>query len=258
MGQGVVRLSEFDHWVRKTLPMDEFSRLDASRNGLQVARSNPRIARVAVAVDAVLATFERAVEWKADLLFVHHGLFWGREEVLCGPHYQRIRYLIEHDLALYAVHLPLDADLTLGNNVGIAKRLALTNVRPFGTIKGAEIGVRGETASAMRIEEAVDALYEGESHPLAVLPFGPQEISSVGIISGGAPLEVDQAITAGLDLYISGDANHVAYHRCREAGINAIFGGHYATEVWGVRQVAQRITSALGLETTFLDHPTGM
>jgi putative NIF3 family GTP cyclohydrolase 1 type 2 len=187
-------VTDLDRYLRSILPLDEFTRIDSSRNGLQVDRRNQTVRRVAFAVDAAYDVFEAAAAWSADVLFVHHGLFWGREEVLTGPHYRRVAYMLEHDLALYAVHLP----------------------------------------------------------------FGPREIRSVGLISGGAPLEVDQAIDQGLDLYISGDANHIAYHRCREAGINAIFGGHYATEVWGVQRVAAKLAADTGLETTFLDIPTGM
>lgn len=251
-------LVEFDRYIRTILPMDEFSRIDSSRNGLQVERRGKTIERVAFAVDAAQEVFEAAAAWSADMLFVHHGLFWGREEVLTGPHYRRIAYLLQHDLGLYAVHLPLDAHLSLGNNAGMAEALGLVDVEPFGLVKGTPIGVAGRFRQPAEINTVVDTLFGNRYRPLSVLPFGPKQIRTVGLISGGAPLEVDQAIDQGLDLYISGDANHIAYHRCREAGINAIFGGHYATEVWGVQRVAARLNEDTGLETTFLDIPTGM
>ena len=253
-----MKLYDFDQLIRSWLPLPEFSRIDSSRNGLQVERRNPEIRRVVTAVDAAMETFERAAEAGADLLFVHHGLFWGREQVLAGDHYQRIRYLLDHDLALYAVHLPLDAHLSLGNNAGMAEALGLQNVEPFGLVKGTPIGVAGSFPEPVSIEAVVDTLFGDQSEPLSVLPFGPREIRSVGLISGGAPLEVDQAIDQGLDLYITGDANHIAYHRCREAGINAVFGGHYATEVWGVQRVGARLASETDLEVRFVDVPTGL
>jgi dinuclear metal center YbgI/SA1388 family protein len=251
-------VTDLDRYLRSILPLDEFTRIDSSRNGLQVDRRNQTVRRVAFAVDAAYDVFEAAAAWSADVLFVHHGLFWGREEVLTGPHYRRVAYMLEHDLALYAVHLPLDAHLSLGNNAGMAAELGLHEVEPFGLVKGTPIGVAGRFAEAVTVDHVVDTLFGDRYTPLAVLPFGPREIRSVGLISGGAPLEVDQAIDQGLDLYISGDANHIAYHRCREAGINAIFGGHYATEVWGVQRVAAKLAADTGLETTFLDIPTGM
>jgi len=251
-------LQGFDEYIRSILALDEFAKIDSSRNGLQVERRDPTVRRVAFAVDAAQAVFEAAASWDADVLFVHHGLFWGREEVLTGPHYRRIASLFEHDIALYAVHLPLDAHLSLGNNAGMAEALGLRDVEPFGLVRGIPIGVAGHLTEAITIDEAVRRLFGERNETLAVLPFGPDEIRTAGLISGGAPLEVDQAIEQGLDLYVSGDANHIAYHRCREAGIHAIFGGHYATEVWGVQRVAAQLAADTGLETTFLDLPTGM
>ena len=251
-------IGDLDRYFRSILPIEEFGRIDSSKNGLQVARQNEEIRRVAFAVDAALEVFEAAIDREADMLFVHHGLFWGREQLLTGEHYRRIRFLLENDLALYAVHLPLDADLSLGNNAGMAVALGLRDVEPFGLYKGVPIGVEGRFETPQTIDAIVTELFGERYPPLAVLPFGPTEIKSVGIISGGAPLEVDQAIAEGLDLFITGDASHIAYHRCREAGINAIFGGHYATEVWGVRNVAKRLVQDTDAEGVFLDIPTGL
>lgn len=250
-------IAELDRWMQNTFAPDAFSRIDSSQNGLQVARRGTEIRRIATAVDAAMDVFDAAVAWDADLLFVHHGLFWGREQVVTGPHYARLARLLEADLALYAMHLPLDAHLELGNNAVMAEVLGLREVSPFGLIRGIPIGVEGKLAEPTGVDAIVDRLFGAET-PLAVLPFGPSQIRSVGIISGGAPLEVDQAIDLGLDLYITGDANHIAYHRCREAGINAIFGGHYATETFGVQRVAERLARDFSVETRFLDVPTGL
>lgn len=251
-------ITEFDEHLRRALPLEEYARIDGSKNGLQVDRRNQDIRRVALAVDAAQETFERAAEIGADLIFVHHGLFWGREQVLTGDHYRRIRFLIDHDIALYAVHLPLDAHLSLGNNAGMAEELGLVEVEPFGLMKGMPIGVAGQFPQPVTVDSVVETLFGEKYPPLSVLKFGPQQVRSVGIISGGAPLEVDQAIEQGLDLYITGDANHIAYHRCRESGINAIFGGHYATEVWGVQRVGEMLANEVGLAVSFLDVPTGL
>lgn len=249
---------EFDHYIRSILPIEEFGRIDSSKNGLQVSRRNPEIRRVACAVDAAIEVFDAAITDKADLLFVHHGLFWGREQVLTDTHYERIRRLIENDLALYAVHLPLDADLSLGNNAGMAAVLGLRDIEPFGLYKGVPIGVEGTLPEPMSVDEVNVRLFGDRYAPLGVLRFGVDQVRTVGLISGGAPLEVDQAIEEGLDLYITGDASHVAYHRCREAGINAIFGGHYATEIWGVQNIAERLGRDTDVKSFFLDIPTGL
>lgn len=251
-------VSELDEFFHKILPIEEFSGLDSSKNGLQVERREQEVTRVAFAVDAAQQVFEAAAAWRAGMLFVHHGLFWGREEVLTGSHFRRVSSLLEHDIALYAVHLPLDAHLSLGNNAGMAEALGLVDVEPFGLIHNVPIGVMGRFSKPVDLDFVRTRLFADGVEPLAVLPFGSREISTVGLISGGAPLEVDQAIRLGLDLYITGDANHIAYHRCREAGINAIFGGHYATEVWGVQRVARKLADDTGLDTRFLDVPTGL
>lgn len=252
-----MRLEELDDYYRMLLRIDEYERIDSSKNGLQVDRRRREIRHAAFAVDAALGVFEEAARIGADLLFVHHGLFWGREQCAVGAHYERLRFLIEHDIALYAVHLPLDAHLELGNNAGIAETLGISPAEPFGLHKGVPIGVAGTMKSPKSLEE-ITALLCPDGAPLGVLPFGPSRISSVGIISGGAPLDVDQAIALGLDLFITGDANHIAYHRCREAKINAMFAGHYATETYGVQRVARRTAEQTDITTTFVDFPTGL
>jgi dinuclear metal center YbgI/SA1388 family protein len=188
---------------------------------------------------------------------VHHGLFWGKPVAFTGFQYRRIRELVAGDCALYAVHLPLDAHPTLGNNAGIARRLGLRAVRPFGEHRGVKIGCRGELPEALSLER-VAALCCGAHAPLSLLPFGPQAIRSVGIVSGGASQDALQAIAEGLDLFISGEPSHTVYHACLEAGINALFGGHYLTEVWGVKSVGEWLAREHGLETCFLDIPTGL
>ncbi|HKK48031.1 MAG TPA: Nif3-like dinuclear metal center hexameric protein, partial [Alkalispirochaeta sp.] len=179
-------IAQFDERIRGALPLKEYAAIDGSKNGLQVDRRNQEIERVAVAVDAAQETFERAAEIGADLIFVHHGLFWGREQVLAGDHYTRIRFLFDHDIALYAVHLPLDAHLSLGNNAGMAEALHLGEVEPFGLVKGMPIGVAGQFSQPVSVDWVVETLFGEKYPPLSVLRFGPELVKSVGIISGGA------------------------------------------------------------------------
>lgn len=240
------------------LAIDAMQGDDPSINGIQVQRRNPEIARVGLAVDACQESFRRAAEESCDMLFVHHGIFWGRESAITGTHYERIRLLIEHDLALYAAHLPLDLHPRFGNNARMARALGLEQVRPFGSYHGTAIGVEGHVAAPARLDDICTTLFGGPEHALSVLPVGPQRIESVAVVSGGAPRLVSEAIAKGIDLYITGDASHTIYHEALEAGINVIFGGHYQTEVWGVRAVGEYLADELGLETTFIDVPTGL
>jgi dinuclear metal center YbgI/SA1388 family protein len=252
-----MRLVDFDRLMRELLSLDRAAPGDDSLNGLQVASERGEANRVAFAVDACLEAIRRAVEWKADVLFVHHGLFWGTPLALTGGLFRRVRELLAGDCALYAVHLPLDLHPELGNNAALARRLGLREVEPFGEHKGVKIGFRGEFAEPRSLGE-VQAMLLGARPAPGTLPFGPETVRTVGIVSGGAAKDVLQAIDQGLDLFITGEPSHSVYHYCLEGRINVIFGGHYLTEVGGVSSLADYLAAEHGLATVFLDIPTGL
>jgi dinuclear metal center YbgI/SA1388 family protein len=253
-----MRLAEFDMLVRRTLELEEFRGADAALNGLQVANSRGTVEKAAFAVDACLESIRLAAEWKADLLFVHHGLFWGRPLAVTGGHYLRLRAMIEADLALYAVHLPLDMHPELGNNAGLARRLALRGLEPFGEYRGTKIGFKGTLPEPMRLEQIVRKCCGGAEQGIRVLPFGPESVRTVGIVSGGAAEEALQAIEERLDLFITGEADHTIYHHCLEGGINVVFGGHYLTETAGVSLLGEKLGKETDVQTRFFDIPTGL
>ena len=253
-----MKIMDFDKWCRSFLAIDLMSGKDSSLNGLQIGDFGRTLNKIAFAVDACLETFSRAADEKADLLFVHHGLFWGRPMAVTGPMYKRFETLINNGIALYAAHLPLDMHAEFGNNAVLADILGLTDRKEFGEYKGSFIGVEGVFETPLGRDEVVRKLFGGWEDSIKSLPFGPEKISSVGIISGGAPREVSEAIDKGLDLYITGDASHEIYHQCMESGINVIFGGHYLTETTGVQAVQKKVQKELGLDTVFIDVPTGL
>jgi dinuclear metal center YbgI/SA1388 family protein len=254
----MMKLAELDGWLSDFLGLAALDGVDDSRNGLQVARAKAEVRKVAFAVDACIESFRRAAEWGADLLFVHHGLLWGAPARITGVLYERIRFLVEHDLALYGVHIPLDMHPEVGNNIGIARLLGLTDVAPFGAWKGFRIGFKGSLPVPRSLEALASKLAGPDAGTVRTLPFGPAEVRTVGIISGGAPWEVVQATAEGLDCYVTGEPAHGIYHHCLEARINGMFAGHYHTETFGVRQLAGRLAADTGLETTYLDVPTGL
>jgi dinuclear metal center YbgI/SA1388 family protein len=254
----MVRLEDFDRRIRELLSLAEYTRADRSMNGLQVGRTGEELHRVAFAVDACLETIERAAEWKAELLFVHHGLFWGEPLSVTGVHLGRLRALFQADCGLYAVHLPLDLHPELGNNAALARLLGLSELEPFGEYHGVRIGWKGRFPEQRSLGEVTRQVAGGDVEGVRTLPFGPREIRSVGIVSGGAAQEALQAIEERLDLFITGDADHTIYHHCLEGKVSVIFGGHYRTEVWGVKLLADRVAADMGLETTFVDVPTGL
>ena len=253
-----MNIHELDDWFQKLLDIQDFSRMDNSANGLQVSHRTEKLKKVAFAVDACMETFARCRD--ADALVVHHGLFWGHEQMLRGYHYDRIRFLLENDIALYAIHLPLDAHPELGNNYGMAQFLKLRNPEPFGFFKGMGIGVRGDLKEESEIFEVQERLFGRDV--IQVLPFGKKLIRSIAIVSGGGNFTVDEAIEKDIDLFITGDASHTIYHRCLEAGINVIFAGHYTTEIWGVKLLMERFLQGPGGEQNitaeFIDVPTGL
>lgn len=252
-----MKLSDFDRWTRERLEFMEIDSIDSSLNGIQVGDAEAEIGKIAFAVDACMDSFQRAKQEGAQALFVHHGLFWGSDAALTGVLGKRIRFLMNNDICLYACHLPLDRHAELGNNARIAADLGLLDVQPFGEYKGRRIGFKGLLPGPLDIESVINRLFGAWDSRIDVLRFGPSMIRSVGVISGGGTREVSQAIDEGLDLYITGDASHNIYHESREAGINVMFAGHYMTEIYGVKAMAEAVASELGLETVFLDIPTG-
>jgi dinuclear metal center YbgI/SA1388 family protein len=253
-----MKIEEIDRYFRELLPIADLRSADVSMNGVQVACSDKEITRVGFAVDACMESFQRAATLGIDLLFVHHGLFWGAPLALSGSHYRRVKFLLDNDIALYAAHLPLDMHSTYGNNAGMASALDLDNMEPFGLYRGFKIGMKGSLPTPLGVDGVLARLGIDRSQCTAVLAFGPEECRTVGIVSGGGTREVEQAIAEGLDLYITGDALHQVYHTCLEERLNLICGGHYQTEVWGVRLVASKLAEDTGIETQFIDVPTGL
>ena len=253
-------LVEFDNYINAFLRKEDFGS-DISLNGIQIQNSNPntkQIKKVAFAVDACEATAAAAAKQGADVLFVHHGLFWGHCQTITGSFYKRISTFIKNDLALCAYHIPLDANNPYGNNWGLAKRLGLTDCQMFGEWRGMTIGVKGKLAQPLTLDELAAKLLRPGKTPSAIIAAGKPQISTVGVISGGASDDIAAAVEAGLDCYITGEFAHEDYHYARENAINVIAGGHYETETVGVSLVMQKVQAELGLECVFIDEPTGL
>ena len=251
-------LKDLDLYFKELLLIDDFSGVDNSLNGLQVGDYNMEISRIAFAVDACAEIFKRAVALKAQALFVHHGLFWGKIYPFTGRHYKRLQLLTKNDLALYAAHLPLDSHPAYGNAAGIADKLGLTDREQFGEHRRKYIGCKGKLPKKMTLDQIKIELDISPNMLRSELPFGKDEIESLGIITGGAAWESFQAIDQELDLYITGDPAHEIYYHCLEAGINVISAGHYFTETFGVKTVCAKTAEDLGIETVYIDLPTGL
>ncbi|WP_135663578.1 Nif3-like dinuclear metal center hexameric protein [Halorhabdus rudnickae] len=244
----------------KRLRIADYADIDASANGLQVGSTDHQVEHVAVAVDAAVETIEAAREVGADLLVVHHGLFWGDGMTsVTGEAYRRLAPLIDDDHALYAAHLPLDGHQDLGNAAGVADVLDLSNRAPFGEVGGEYIGQRGRMP-AMTVDELTERLaaeLDTGGQQIQTLDFGPEEISDVAIVTGSGTDWIEEAAEKGVDALVTGEGKQAVYHRAKELGVTVVLAGHYATETFGVRALAG-LAEDWGLETTFIDHPTGL
>jgi dinuclear metal center YbgI/SA1388 family protein len=247
----------FHERLDERLRTDAYADLDASANGMQVAGTGD-IDHAAFAVDAAVETAERAADAGADVLVVHHGLFWGGFERATGRIHDRLVPFFENDMALYVSHLPLDGHDTLGNAAGIADALDLDEREPFGALGDEHIGQSGSAAgvSPEELRERLTTECDPENG-VRMLDFGPPEIEDVAIATGAAADWFDEAVERGADAFITGEGKQKLYHEAREAGVHAFLTGHYATETFGVRSL-QSLVEGWDIETTFIDCPTGL
>ena len=223
-------------------------------NGLQV-EGRREIKKIAVCVDACLATIAQAIALDADFMIVHHGLFWGAKAPVTGAYYQRLALLIKNDLPLYSCHLPLDIHPEVGNNAVLARKLGLEPTGTFGEFEGTPIGVTART------EMSRDEFAARVKTTLNVEPFviatGPETVRRVAILTGGGGSLIAKA-AAVADTFLTGEGNHHSYFEAEERGLNVLYAGHYATETVGVRALGEHLATRFGLESIFLDHPTGL
>jgi dinuclear metal center YbgI/SA1388 family protein len=220
---------------------------DGAANGLQVENSGV-VTKIAAAVDASLATAKLAAAAKADLLIVHHGLFWSQRQPWTAKNYELVKFLIENNLAIYSSHLPLDAHPRLGNNAQLCAALGLKNLKPFFQSHGQTIGFKSQ---AEKLERATGAKPR-------ILPGGKSLCEKIGVVSGGAGAELKLAAAEDVDTFITGEGPHWTYALAEELGVNVFYGGHYATETFGVKALAAELSRKFKLPWEFLDRPTGL
>ncbi len=228
---------------------------DGAANGLQMENSGA-VTRIAATVDATLATVKLAVAAKADLLLVHHGLFWSPSHPWTGKRRELLQLLVQNNLAVYSSHLPLDAHPRLGNNAQLAAALGLKKLQPFFTSHGQTIGFKAQmkisrTDLAQRLERATGAKPR-------IIPGGKSLCERIGVVTGGAGSDLKIAAAEGVDTFITGEGPHWTYALGEELGLNVFYGGHYATETFGVKALAAELSRKFKLPWEFLDHPTGL
>jgi dinuclear metal center YbgI/SA1388 family protein len=233
----------------------EIGDYDGAANGLQVENSGA-VTKIAAAVDASLATVKLAIAAKADLLIVHHGLFWTSRQPWTGKNHELLRLLVENNLAIYSSHLPLDAHPKLGNNAQLCAALGLKNLKPFFLTHGQTIGFKSQTKIsradlARRLERATGAKPK-------LISGGKPVCEKIGVVTGGAGAELKIAAAEGVDTFITGEGPHWTFALAEELGLNVFYGGHYATETFGVKALAAELSKKFKVPWEFWDYPTGL
>lgn len=236
--------------------LDIHSFQDDAANGLQVENSE-NVEKIGLAVDACHEVICKAGEAGCDLLIVHHGLFWGRQQLVIDSHFQRLRALIMADMALYGAHLPLDAHPEIGHNRLIARELDLADIEPFALYRGKHIGVKGRLKTPCLCAEAAEASEKAIGASQGLLEFGPEKIHTVAIVAGSAtdPELFKELKLAGIDFFITGEPKHGAYHLAQEFGLNIFYGSHYQTETFGMKALGEHLFKLFAIPAVFIDAP---
>jgi dinuclear metal center YbgI/SA1388 family protein len=224
-------------------------------NGLQVGNRG-QVTRVAAAVDASLTTVKLAIAAGADLMIVHHGLFWSTRQPWTGRNYELLRLLVENNLAVYSAHLPLDFHPRLGNNALLCAALGLKKPRSFLLMGGQHYGLQSQTRLSRSTLAA--RLHRAAGEKPLVIRGGPEICRRIGVVTGGAGEFLQKAAEEGVDTFVTGEGPHWTYALAEELGLNVLYGGHYATETFGVKALAAKISGKFKIPWEFLDHPTGL
>ncbi len=251
-----VSLDELVNKLNTELRIDEIQDAPNAVNGLQM-RNDGTVTRVAAAVDASERTIRDAIAQKADLLFVHHGMLWGGLQPITGVLHRKISLCLVNSLAIYSAHLPLDAHPTMGNNAVLAQRLGLWDCKPVLAMFDTPLGFRGNVDSQSREEfhETIRKVMGAEVH---LAPGGPEEVRDVVVLSGSSGDQVGKVAAMGADTYVAGEGPHWSYTLAEELGVNLFYAGHYATETFGVVELAKYVESQFGLPWSFIHQPTGL
>lgn len=252
----MAKLEEITCFLDNYLEIHEIK--DACWNGLQF-EGRDEVEKVVYSVDAGCETFRKTSGLKGDLLVVHHGHFWRNlNPSYAGWAKERLDILQKNNTSLYACHLPLDRHSTVGNNAQILKLLGATITDEFMLHEGKNIGWIGSLKVGTGIKKISQILDEQLPAKCTVLDFGDRLIKTIAVCSGGGGYGgFYEALEKGADLYITGDTAEV-YQTAKDAGMSVIFAGHHNTERIGLQALSKVVEEKFGVESFFLDIPTGL
>jgi dinuclear metal center YbgI/SA1388 family protein len=248
-------LSDIVTYTDRFLRIHDVGDWDNALNGLQIENSG-RVTRIGAAVDVSTRVLSEAGKKNVDLLIVHHGLFWPGLRQVTRSLRRQLQLAFETDMALYSAHLPLDIHPKVGNNAQLVAALGLKSAQPFLEEKGQLVGLK--TRASMPRDELVRKLRKALNGPLKSFDFGPKQVRTIGVVTGAAGSEVYRVAGENIDTFITGEAPHWAGVAAEELGMNLLLGGHYATEVFGVKALAAHLSKRFRIPWAFIDCPTGL
>jgi len=248
-------LSEIVIYTAHFLQIHDVGDWDNALNGLQIENTG-RVTRIGAAVDVSTRVLTEAAKRDVDFLIVHHGLFWPGLRPIRGALRRQLRIAFENDVALYSAHLPLDIHPRVGNNAQLVATLGLKSAQPFLEEKGRPVGLK--IRASLPRSELIRKLRQTLNGPVKVFDFGPKRTRAIGIVAGAAGSEIYRVAHEEIDTFITGEAPHWAAVAAEELGLNLLLGGHYATEVFGVKALAAHLSKRFRVPWEFIDCPTGL
>ncbi len=284
---GMASLSDIVSYTDDFLRIRDVGDWDNALNGLQIENSG-QVTRLGAAVDVSTRVLTEAAKRNVDLLIVHHGLFWPGLQPVRSALRRQLQLAFENDIALYGAHLPLDIHPKVGNNAELVAALGLplgvrghvrafksgdmspqsksaqqncrasaaADAEPFLEEKGQPVGLKAR--ASMPRNELIRKLRKALGAPVKVFNFGPRQTRTIGVVTGGAGSEIYRVAQENIDTFITGEAPHWAAVAAQELGMNLLLGGHYATEVFGVKALAAHLSKRFGIPWEFIDCPTGL
>lgn len=247
-----VSIQQLDAYFTELLEPSNFK--DYCPNGLQVMGQRP-IRHLVSGVTASQRLIDAAIAADADALLVHHGYFWrGEDATLTGMKYARVKALMDAGISLWAYHLPLDAHAQLGNNSQLARVLGWQITGPL-RAEANPIGLCGRLTQPLTIAQVLAHIEHHLGFTPTHVPGGPEYIETLAWCTGAAQGMIEDAVRAGVDLYLSGEISEPTAHVAQEMGIHYVAAGHHATERYGVQALGQNSAQAFGFQHTFIDCP---
>jgi len=247
-----MRRDDLVDYLNRLLNIDLIA--DYGPQGLQI-EGRVEVNKLAVAVDAAHDAIDGALDAGADMLIVHHGIFWGPPQRIAGAFGRKVRRFIESDLNLYAAHLALDLHPTLGNNAELCRLLDLEAVDTYFSFKGKDVGIIAEPVAPVSFADLTAQFTAALQAPLRVDASGPEQVQRLAVCSGDAVRSLEEALVRGCDTLVTGELDYTMAHAPAELGMNVLYGGHYATETLGVQALARRLGEQFDLPWVFVDVP---